>query len=185
MGKRSTLRKWKREADARLADRCLLRDEQGRVILNMTVQDDSDFLSVFSESEAPVISTGVAEFIDNALRAVPPREPVVLRIRSSCIDEEEKPRYEAAIKEYYAERYLANAAELRRNRLLALLLLLVGVIVLAFAFRIEHRIWAEVVDIAAWVLVWESVDVSLFRSHAARAAGVRCLALMNMEIQYL
>lgn len=41
------------------------RDSENRVIINMTVKDDSDFLSVFSFSDIPVISSEVAEFIEN------------------------------------------------------------------------------------------------------------------------
>ncbi len=46
------------------------RDEQGRIIINMTVKDDSEFLSRFSERSTPVISSEVAEFLENSTQGI-------------------------------------------------------------------------------------------------------------------
>ena len=66
------------------------RDDENRVIINMTVKDDSNFLSVFSQSDTPVINTEVAEFIENSTNSVLPKEQLTLRIHSDCIDDTEK-----------------------------------------------------------------------------------------------
>ena len=106
------------------------RDDENRVIINMTVKDDSNFLSVFSQSDTPVINTEVAEFIENSTNSVLPKEQLTLRIHSDCIDDTEKAIYREAIKEYYREKRIADSRELNRNNIIALLLTVAGVAVL-------------------------------------------------------
>lgn len=182
--------RWRRETRRRVhaqeKARPLRRDAEGRVVVDMTVRDDSDFLSVFSEWEMPVISAGVAEFLENRTRFIPPREPLTLRIHSDCIDEREQGQYRAAIQEYYTEQYIANRREIRRNIAAAVILLLLGVAFLVAAlFRTENIVGAEIVDIVAWVLIWEAVDILFFVNRSLRWQEKRYLAYLDMRIVYL
>lgn len=181
-------RKLKKSVDQELSTRKYERDDDGRVIINMTVKDDSDFLSPFSENSVSVISTDVADFIENNTHSLPPNEKLTLRVHSNCIDEKEQKIYREAIKEYYAEKYLANEKEMKRNYLIALMLLIAGVFVLAVSvFLGEHNIelWSYIVDIAAWVLLWESVDISLLVNRTLSIQRKRYLAYLSMKIEYM
>ena len=88
-----------REVTARMERENFRRDQDGRVILSMTVRDDSSFLSVYSEGETPVISSEVAEFLEKSTDALRPDEELSLCIASDCIGEEEKKLYPAAVRE--------------------------------------------------------------------------------------
>ena len=72
--------------------------------------------------------------------------------------------------------------------MIALLLTLAGVVALVAAFLIEHQtanpIWTEVVDIIAWVFLWEAVDISAFKNRGLRLKRFRYLAFMSMKIEY-
>ena len=179
-----SFRQTKKDVDQRLSGRRRNRDSEGCIIIDMTVKNDDDFLSVYSTSQTPVISTGVAEFIENSTHSISPREHFALHIHSNCIDEGEKTEYAAAIKEYYAEKYIANKKELNLNRIIISILTLVGVIVLALAFQIENAVWSEVIDIAAWVLLWEAVDIGVFKNREINLRRQRYLAYMSMKIVY-
>ena len=176
------------EADRQMKTRAYQRDGEGRIILHMTVEDDSGFLSVFSSNQTPVISGEVAEFLEHSTDAVPPREALTLRIRSGCIDDGEQILYREAIKEYYTQKYLTAQRELRRNFFIVLALALLGVGTLVIRFLYElwqgNTLWAEVIDIAAWVFLWESIDVGFFSNRALRVQRMRYLALMDMKIEY-
>ena len=164
------------------------RDGEGRAVIDMNINDDGDFLSVYSKSDIPVISCDVAEFIENEARPAKPGERFTLRIHSSCIDAAEKVIYDKAIRKYYEEKDAANERELRRNNVIALLLLAAGILVLAFAVffnaKMETLVWSEVIDIVAWVLIWEAVDVMLFRNNELRVNKHRYRALSSMKIEY-
>ena len=181
-------RKMKKQVDMQLADRQYTRDEEKRLVVNMTVQDDSNFLSVFSISGTPVISMDVAEFIENSTQLIPAGELLTLRVHSDCVDAQEQIIYEEAIKEYYAEKYIANERELKKNNRLSYLLAMMGIIVLALAILLDYManslIWAEVIDIVAWVFLWEAVDIRAFSNRSLKSKRLRYLAYMSMKVEY-
>lgn len=168
--------------------RRLVHDSDNRVVVRMNIKDDKDFLSVFSQSETPVISDAVADFIENSTAAIPPSEKIVLEIYSTCIDDSEKIDYRTAIKEYYTEKYIANKRDIKRNTYIAFALGLIGILILALAFVIEYKtgsfMWAEVIDIIAWVFLWEAVDISVFHNKSLRLKQMRYLSYISMDILY-
>lgn len=164
------------------------RDENGRIILNMNVKDDSDFLSVFSVSNTPVISLDVAQFIETITYSVLPKEQLLLRIYSDCINDSEKEDYKNAIKEYYKEHYKLNKQELKRNAIISSILALIGIVILAIAFFIKNKtgseFWMEVVNVIAWVFIWEAVHVSAFKNRGLKIATLRYHSYMEMDIEF-
>ncbi len=172
-----------------MKERKYQKDENGRAIICMNVKNDDDFLSEFSESNTPVISPAVAEFMEHSAHAIPPKEAFSLHIHSNCIDDEEKVLYQSAIKEYYLQRYIATEQEIKRNRLLVFLLGIAGVSVLIFGiifdYKIGNAIWSEVIDIVAWVLLWEATDIALLETRGLHMKKKRYLSFLSMNIQYL
>ncbi|MGM9636882.1 MAG: hypothetical protein ACI3YK_02740 [Eubacteriales bacterium] len=163
-------------------------DGDGRAIINMTVRDDSEFLSAFSINHTPVISDEVAVFIETATVSLPPKTPITLRIHSDCIDEDEKKIYPDAISEYYRRHYAANLREIRRNAILSILLALggIGILFAIFLFSdyLSNSVWNEVIDIVAWVFLWEAVDLHFLESHALRAKRKRYLSFIGIKVEY-
>jgi formate hydrogenlyase subunit 4 len=129
----------------------------------------------------------VADFIENNTHSLAPNEKLTLKIHSDCIDENEQVIYQDAIKEYYAEKYLANEKELKRNYFVALLLLLAGIFVMSvsiFLNELNIEIWSYVVDIASWVLLWESVDIFLLENRSLVYRRKRYLSYLSMNIEF-
>lgn len=165
------------------------KDEYGRVIIPMVVNDDSDFLSVYSETEAPIISTDIAEYIETKTDDIPADEQLTLRIRSNCIDAQEQQAYRTGVKEYYMSRFIYAEKELKQNTILAVILLVTGLIALFLMNLVDATFgsyyWTEVVDIIAWVFIWESVDTFVFGTHEYKTLRSRCVAYMDMNIEFL
>lgn len=185
---KESFRRKKKEIDRKLSERSCERDANGNAIVNMNVKDDSDFLSGFSFGQTPVISTEVADFIENNTQTIRSNEELTLRIYGNCIDDQEKVTYRSAIKEYYAKKYLANEKELKRNSFIVLILMCAGILVLAAAIFLEYRrdsiIWSEVIDIVAWVLLWEAVDIAVFENRSLRLKRLRYISYMSMKIEF-
>ena len=179
----------KKSIEQRLSERKKERDADGRTVIHMTVNDDDEFLSVFSANDTPVISEEVAEFLENSTASLLPRQPLTLKIHSDCIDEAEQELYAKAIKEYYAEKYISQKWQLRKNAFVVGLLVAVGVLTLALSLLIEYHfesvIWAEVTDIIAWVLIWEATHIGVFQNRGIRLQKMRYLSYMDMKIKYL
>ena len=178
------LRNAAKETERKKEEQKIERDSEKRIVINMNVRDDSEFVSVFSGKSTSVISTDVAEFIESSTRNVPPRNQLTLRIHSDCIAKEEEGIYRSAIREYYTEKYFAVKNELKRNRIIILILALAGILTLSLAFLIEHAIWSEVIDIAAWVLLWEAVDIGVFKNRSMKFDKIRYLTYIDMNVEF-
>lgn len=161
------------------------KDNDGRIIINMQVLNDDEFLSPFSMSEVPVINSDVADFIENSTINLPPKEKLRLIIHSDCIDDNEKILYDKAIKEYYQERYTSLRKDLIRNYIAVAIMFIVGAIILTISvFKINTLVKSEIIDIVAWVLIWEACDISFFTNHSLRIKKKRYKAYIDMDIVY-
>lgn len=160
------------------------KDDEGRVIINMIVKDDSGFLSSFSENESPSISSEVAEFLENETKTMLPRQLLTLRIKSNCIDDNEKVMYVKAINEYYTKTYIVNEKEIKKNNIISIILFSIGLIILTFAIAFPNVIWSEVLDITAWVFLWETVDIMVFKNRYQKMQRYRYLSFLSMSIEY-
>lgn len=176
------------ETNDKLKERKINRDSDGRIILNMDVINDDDFLSRFSLGEKPIISNDVADFLDSATSYYLPKEQYNLKINSNCIDENEKKIYPSAINEYYTRAYVDNERIIKRNFISSILLGIVGVILLAVMITLEiHNksvIAIEIIDIAAWVFLWECFDIAFLENKVLKIKRMRYLAMQHMKVEF-
>lgn len=182
-----SIKEIKREADARMKESEIARDEEGRAVIEVTVRSDEDFLSDYSVGK-PVISTDLAEFLHGQLDALPPKEPLLLRICGTCIDEEEKPLYEGALREYALRSYRKTQRAMKRNAAISAIMFAIGVLGLIATVLYSvfggNVIFSEVLDIFAWVFVWEAVDLFFLERGALRAERLRALRLYDAKVQF-
>ena len=157
--------------------------------IEIRVLDDSNFLSPFSGVNDAVISDELAGFVENRVGFVRTNESVKLSFRGSCIEETEKKSYTNAIRAYYKEESNATKRELSRNRFIAFIMLAIGVLIIALSifvnYTYESEIWSEVLDIVAWVLIWECVDILLFKNRENKMNMIKFRALSLAEIEFI
>lgn len=156
--------------------------------INMTVNDDSDFLSPYAETGKPVISSEVAEFLENSANAFHPKEKITLVIHSDCIDEEERGVYGQAIRNYFSLGCRDVERSMKRKTVISAWFSVVGIIALAFMFFIGrlgiNDLWVECVDIFAWVFIWEAVDQFFIERGGLLLRKNRLDNFVNMEILF-
>ena len=154
--------------------------------LNITVTDDADFLSKYSEADKPVISGEVAEFMENVAKAYHPDQSFNLNIKSACIDETEKPKYKKAFKNYYSAKLEEADRDLKRKTWIAVTFAIIGIVALAIMFILSsldlNEIWKECIDIFAWVFLWEAVDQFFIERSGLLLKKKRLDNFINMEI---
>lgn len=166
------------------------RDGEGRVIVDFCVHSDDDFLSPYSLRSSAELSTDVASFIERSLDTVSVKEQVRLRVHSNVITDEEKTAYNEAIRSYYEDRFEAVRVEKRRLLIIALLMAFIGVVALTVMIGLEvagrhTAVLSEIIDIFAWVFLWETVDLLCFEYTALRLKSWRYLALSICVVEYL
>ncbi len=157
-------------------------------VIEMVVKNDDNFLSTFSNSITPVISEEVATFLENRVENIHSKNKINLKICSDCIDNEEQKLYDVAVKEYYQEKYISSKSEIKKYNLISLILVFFGLLVLSTSIFIEYYfnrlLWAEAIDIVAWVLLWEATDIFIFKIASLRRKTKKYLMLYFMNIEY-
>lgn len=154
----------------------------------MVVRDDSDFLSVFSTREAPVISSEVADFLEKTAPISVRNTQLKLTICSNCISEEEQYVYKCAIREYFRELYNSAKAKIRHKYVLAAILAAIGAILLAVTYVISNvcnvAYLVEFVDVIACFFLWESVSQAALKAQKLRTDKQKYVAFLNMHINF-
>lgn len=166
----------------------VVRDEEGRAVLDMTVRDDEDFLSPYSRNACETIGEETAEFLRNSALGLSPKEELALHLYSDCIDEREQEIYPDAIRSYFHSHLSDSLRELKRNAIQSAVMFLVGIVALAVMFIGEHfgwsQIWIECIDIFAWVFVWETVDLFFLERATIRRRMKRYQAFIHMKVVF-
>lgn len=157
-------------------------------VINLSVSNDDGFLSPYSSEGKPVISSEVAEFLENAVKAHSPKEKLILNVKGDCIDENERVQYAAAIKNYYSLKLKDEERERKNKTVVAAIFAFIGIIALAFMFYISERdvgeVWKECIDIFAWVFLWEAVDQFFIERGAVKVRRKRYQNFAEMEIRF-
>ncbi|MCD7728484.1 MAG: hypothetical protein LUI60_01040 [Clostridia bacterium] len=184
-----TFKEIKQEITARRAHRECRHDEDGRAVVELTVRDDNDFLSPYSSGTRSVINGDVAEFIEASVMPLNANDLVRLEIYSDEITQDEQKVYTAAIHDYYAEHVEDTLTERRRLLKIAIYMAVVGVLALAIAVTLfaldANEVFTDIVEIFAWVFLWETIDILCFQRSLLRIKQKRYLALADCPIDFL
>lgn len=156
--------------------------------LNLNITDDSDFLSPYSPSEKPLVSSDVADFLENSARAFHPRAKVGLTITGRCIDESEKSVYGDAIRNYFSLKLAETERDIKRKGFVSLIFAIIGVVALVFMIIYEsfvnNAVWTECVDIFAWVFLWEAIDQFFIERSGLLLKRKRFENFVNMSVEF-
>ena len=160
--KNTTTNKEKKEIDVENKNKQYEYDANGNIIVNLSIRNDVDFLSPYSLNGLPTISHDVGDFIESSTKTFPPKQKLTLRFHGMNINNKEKETYKKAIKDYYQDKYLHMQQKI----------------------TIDFKVWSEVIDILAWVLIWESMDIFLFRNLENRHDKNRYLKFTTMNVEF-
>ncbi len=163
-------------------------DGEGREVIDMHVSCDDDFLSPYTVGDKPYISGELAEFLDEAVKPLDLSRGLHIEISGKTIDGDERPVYREAFKNYYCRRIADVSAKLRRNLIAAVVMLIIAAAVLSVYVTMEvlgyNYVILELVDIVAWVFMWEAADKFFFERGVLRRDYARDCALYGAVITY-
>lgn len=158
-------------------------------VINMTITDTSNLLSPYSKESKPVISSEVAEFLDNCTNEFHPKEKLCLNITCSTLTDKEKEIYKHAIKNYYSNKLVDLIRNKKRKNIFGIICSSIGVIALALMFISNSlntsKIITEYINIFAWVFIWEAVDILFIERGSFRFKILRLESLIKMQVTYI
>ncbi len=164
-------------------------DDQGRYIIEMTILDDSNFISPYCGKE-PIVSSEVATYLDNIIKNVPPKGSISLYLYSNVISKDNESKYQAAIKNYYSNEKRQLKRDLLYNQIAAFSMFGIGFVIIAvmliFIFLDKiNEIWSTILEIIGWVFVWEAVDKFVFERNYLKREINRADQLINAEVKFI
>ncbi len=165
-------------------------DNEGRAIINLRVKNDDNFLSPYSTDENGALSGEVSEFIEHSLMEVHHNERIHFKIHGDTIDEKEQKEYVNAIHSHYESCYKETILSKRRLMKISLIMAFIAILTLSAMIFLEvsgmtNAVLVEVIDIIAWVFMWEAVDIFFLRCAVLRQKERRYLCLLESVIEFL
>ena len=156
--------------------------------INMTVIDDTYFLSMYSLKDKPVISSEVADFLENTAREYGPYDKFILNIYSDTIWDEDKSVYRKAVHNYYSLKISDLHQQMRQKLFVAATFMLIGLIGLVMMVIYQRfysmEVWNQLIQIFSWVFIWESLHIFFIDRRPLFIANRRYVSLANMDINY-
>ena len=164
-------------------------DEKNRHLIEINVSDDTNFISPYATNGTPTLSKETAEFLEHSIKHIKSDSQLHFQIKSKVIDDNEKVLYKKAIRNYYAQEIAETKSELKHNSIVSLIMALVGALLFASIILLDtlalHDLFLRILDVVAWVFVWESVDVFFLRRYAISSKQLKYLKIMTAEISFL
>lgn len=165
-------------------------DEENRAILNIKISDDSNFLSPFYYDK-PIISDELGDFILKHRTILLWKDGVSIHLISNNISDDKKEIYPDAIRSYFEQLLVSGKRRQKRNYVLSIILFLIGVIIFSLLFILDYLIgdslgmWSEVIDVIAWVFIWEAVDISIIERLENTSNVIIAKNLVNSKIVFI
>lgn len=163
-------------------------EKTDKTTIDIRIRNEDDILSPFC-SDKLVISPSLAEYIESRITRYNVKKGIVLNIYCKDIDNNEKEIYDIAIRNRYKEKLIEAQRDIHKNNITAVVFLIVGLLILVFSILskvfIENAIWAEVIDIIAWVFIWESVEFKFIQRIPLSFARVKAYELINAKINFI
>ncbi len=156
-------------------------DDEGLCLVKIKVTDDSNFLSPFSDNDDPVISEETAGFLVHSVKHLKTANKLHIVFSGNEITEDEQPVYKKAIENYFHKELVENRRDIHSNTVRSVILSLLGVLLFSIAIIMEtlgvKHLWLNVMDVVAWVFVWEAVDLFFLER-----TGLRIKQLINLKM---
>ena len=163
-------------------------DESGRQLVKIHVSDDSNFLSPFSTDGLPMLSSETAEFLEHSIKHLRPDTPLHIDIEGQCIEAEERILYEKAIRIYYHAEFSETVRNIRKNTIQTVTMTFLAALTFALALILTNRavqsVFLEMIDVVAWVFMWEAADIFFFQRSTLRMKRLRYFNLIQADISF-
>ncbi len=164
-------------------------DEDGRALVRLRVRNDDGFLSPFYAEGCPVISGETAAFLEQSVKHVRPENKVRFVISGNCVEETERPLYQKAIENYYRQEFSETRDQIRRNTAAGTVMTAIAVLVFLLAITLTALSAAtlilDVLDVVAWVFLWEAVDLFFLQRPILRIKQLRNLQIATAKVDFV
>ena len=168
-------------------DNVVSENKNGDAVISIKIEDREELFSKYSYNSDDVINSDCTDYIWHKSKLVGRMQDI--QIHFHCAQKTDKNEVQSALKSYYRAEYLETSNELKKHTIFSFVCLLLGVGTL-LAFSILNKIFANfylstVVDILAWVFLWEAFDVFFFQRASLARRMKRIQKLYSAKIKII
>ena len=162
-------------------DRLILGDEniyKTTNVIDVKIESKEQIFSAYSYS-GDKLNTEFSEYISDKAKSVSIKEQVKIRIHTK--DDIEVADVEQSVKSHFQAEYKEHKKEVNRLAVISFIMMLLGIIALTTLILVEYFTYniyiTSIAEIAAWVFVWEAVDIFFLQRAALKA---KCLLIQRI-----
>ena len=157
--------------------------------IRLTIHDDSNVVSPYSEPGKPVIAGELADYLENIASNYLPAQQIAITFYSDCIDDTEQATFDKAVRNYFSFKAAEMRREIAQNTIMSLIFTIIGVVSLTVMFILSAHglgeVLTECLDIFAWVFLWEAVDQFFIERKALVRKCRRFDNFVNSDISFI
>lgn len=161
--------------------------EDGKAIIEVGAKNYDSIISPYCVKNYLTLNSDFADYIETNTKQVPLKDDLQLDI---YLDSEptktQKINITNALRVHFAEKIATQKAASKRNIFAALLLLLFGAAILVVCFLSQlyetNEIFTNLIDILAWVLVWDAFEKLIFERRKDTVEQVNNFRIMKARV---
>ena len=147
--------------------------------------EDEEYYKDFSNQS--LLKQEIFDYLDNSFGLIDKKKNMKLKvIFKDTTSTFEKEKVLNLIKTHYALEYKNNHKDIVRTRIIALISFIAGLVMFGIYTIFVHynlnEILQEIIDIFAWVFIWETCDLLAFGVNSYRVKSIKNYKLFKMEI---
>ncbi|MBP3630599.1 MAG: hypothetical protein J6J23_03825 [Clostridia bacterium] len=159
-------------------------DEEDEVTINIKSNCDEQIFSSYNFDNKTSINSELSNYIWDNAKLAPLYKSYKLQIY--CKENIDEKDVKLALQSHYRREYIELKDEFNKTRFFSFACLLLGVLsILSLIVLINlsaHYIITTIMEIVAWVFVWESVDSFFLKSSNQKRTLIRLMRLYSAKI---
>ncbi len=176
-----------RNADKEIRASNYVLDSEGDAIINVKACDSEHIFSQFNFDSNEKLNPELEEYIVDKAKSVPLNKDIKIKIYTE--KEADQQEVASALKNNFKKDYWMTKEELKRTLVFSLIMFLVGtafLISLLFMHKFFYNNYLEIVlEIVAWVFIWEAVDSFFLQRSLLKRVKLRYLKLYLADIEVI
>ena len=165
-------------------------DKDGRTIVKMNIKKDGEFLSNFNYEGDNNLSDEAENFFINSTVKLKRDDKIRYEIYYDELSEKEIDIYTKAIRANFISKYYQNKLKLKKMGIISLILAIAGITILTvmvslMMLNIVDQIIGEVIDIVAWVFLWEAVDLWFLTRGNIKIRSLNYIKIIESDIVFI
>ena len=156
-------------------------------IIDVKLQHGEEIFSKYNYENLTTLNEDFSDYLWRNEKLSPASKPLTIKIHA--MEELKRVEVTKAIKNYYKEEYMEVKNEIKKTNAFSLATLIIGILFLGLLFIFHQFVNVEIVniiiEIIAWVFIWESVDSFFLKRSKLLQQGRRIQRLYTAKVEII